>query len=68
VIGLNWWYVSPRNGHISIYSKKSLNALFGLFLFKVINLSDNIHLIYKDRGPLIDRLMTKIMGKKAVGG
>jgi SAM-dependent methyltransferase len=24
---LNWWYASPRNGHISLYSRKSLSIL-----------------------------------------
>ncbi len=24
---LNWWYASPRNGHISLFSKKSLTLL-----------------------------------------
>jgi hypothetical protein len=35
---INWWYCSPRNGHISLYSKNSLallakkhNLLFGSF-------------------------------------
>jgi hypothetical protein len=25
--GLDWWYASPRNGHISLYSQKSLGTL-----------------------------------------
>lgn len=68
VMGLNWWYVSPRNGHISIYSQKSLQTLFGLYSFKVTSFSENLHLIYKDRGPLIERLMTKVIGPKPIGG
>lgn len=27
--GLSWWYVGPRNGHISIYSVRSLRMLWG---------------------------------------
>lgn len=26
--GLNWWYVAPRNGHISFYTGKSLANIF----------------------------------------
>ena len=26
---LSWWYVSPRNGHISIFSRKSIEILAG---------------------------------------
>jgi SAM-dependent methyltransferase len=25
--GLNWWYVGPRNGHVSLYSRTSLESL-----------------------------------------
>jgi hypothetical protein len=25
---LHWWYASPRNAHISLYSKRSLSLLF----------------------------------------
>ena len=27
-LGLRWWYVAPRNGHISLYSRRSLAILF----------------------------------------
>ena len=26
-IGLSWWYASPRNGHVSLFSRASLDAL-----------------------------------------
>ncbi|MGD9536161.1 MAG: class I SAM-dependent methyltransferase [Alphaproteobacteria bacterium] len=26
-IGLSWWYIGPRNGHVSIYSRSALNLL-----------------------------------------
>lgn len=28
---LSWWYAAPRNGHISLYSRKSLQVLAGKF-------------------------------------
>jgi len=27
---LNWWYIGPRNGHVSIYSRAALERLFAL--------------------------------------
>lgn len=33
--GLSWWYISPRNGHISIYTMDALVALWGKFGYKV---------------------------------
>lgn len=28
--GLNWWYVGPRNGHISLFSAEALRRLFAM--------------------------------------
>lgn len=46
--GLFWWYVSPRAGHVSIHSKKSLSAIWGLAGFNVASFNDNLHVAYKD--------------------
>lgn len=42
---LNWWYAAPRNGHISLFSKKSLDHLSGTYGFKVHNLNANLHML-----------------------
>jgi len=48
---LDWWYAAPRNGHISLYSRKSLNLLavehnliFGSF-------NDGVHFLLKGSVP-----------------
>jgi len=45
-IGLNWWYASPRNGHISLYSTASLALLFQPHGLKVGSFSEGLHLAY----------------------
>lgn len=45
-IGLNWWYASPRNGHISLYSIASLAHLFAPHGMKVGSFSENLHIAY----------------------
>ena len=30
-MGMNWWYVGPRNGHISIFCKQALVRTFGRY-------------------------------------
>lgn len=40
---LNWWYCSPRNGHISLYSKKSLLELGKKFGLNFGSFSDGFH-------------------------
>lgn len=46
-LGLNWWYVGPRNGHISIFSRQALTAAWGRHGFKIVSLSDNLHLAFR---------------------
>ena len=45
--GLNWWYVGPRNGHISIFSKQALATAWGRQGYKIISLADNIHIAFR---------------------
>jgi len=45
--GLNWWYVGPRNGHISIFSRKSLTAAWRSFGFTVGSFNDNFHVAFR---------------------
>lgn len=40
-----YWYLSPRNGHISMFSNKSLELLFSKVGMKVRHLAWNTHLI-----------------------
>lgn len=40
---LDWWYASPRNGHISLYSKKSLQIIAQKFGFYFVSLDSGIH-------------------------
>jgi 2-polyprenyl-6-hydroxyphenyl methylase/3-demethylubiquinone-9 3-methyltransferase len=49
-LGLGWWYIGPRNGHITLHSRESLARLWGRFGFRVGSFSDNTHLAV--RGPL----------------
>jgi 2-polyprenyl-3-methyl-5-hydroxy-6-metoxy-1,4-benzoquinol methylase len=44
--GLSWWYVSPRNGHISLYSAQSLARLFAPHGLKVASFSEGTHIAY----------------------
>lgn len=40
---LSWWYASPRNGHISLYSRKSLKLLAKRHQLKFGSFNDNLH-------------------------
>jgi SAM-dependent methyltransferase len=45
---INWWYVSPRNGHISLYSKKSLATLAGAHGMRFHSFSPGFHAFFND--------------------
>lgn len=48
--GLNsWWYAAPRNGHISLFSRKSLDILANKNRLRYWSLSKNTHIFYKGR-------------------
>lgn len=40
---INWWYASPRNGHISLFSKRSLVLLGGKNKLNFGSFSDGFH-------------------------
>ena len=47
-IGLNWWYAGPRNGHVSLYSRPSLEKLIEPFGFKLGSFNDGLHILFRE--------------------
>jgi len=45
---LNWWYASPRNGHISLFSRQSLGLLGEKEGLKLVSCSANLHAYWRD--------------------
>ena len=43
---INWWYASPRNGHISLFSRKSLKSLAQRNGFNAGSFSDGFHVFF----------------------
>lgn len=41
------WYIAPRNGHITIYTKESLRQLFSQHGYQLLHFSELTHLAYK---------------------
>lgn len=44
---LGWWYAAPRNGHVSLYSRRSLAVLAQRHGFVFSSLSDGYHLFHR---------------------
>lgn len=46
-LGFSWWYVAPRNGHISLFSRNALAEVWRQQGFQVTNLNDNGHIAFR---------------------
>ena len=48
---LTWWYASPRNGHISLFTRKSLGLLAETFNFRFGSFSNAFHVCSRQHVP-----------------
>jgi SAM-dependent methyltransferase len=48
---LRWWYASPRNGHISLFSRRSLALLGAKAGFELVSLEANLHAYCRESVP-----------------
>jgi len=46
---LTWWYAAPRNGHISLYSRKALARLAARHGFQFGSFTDGFHALWRTR-------------------
>ena len=44
---LSWWYVGPRNGHVSIFSRQALALAWGRHGYKTVSLSPCAHIAFR---------------------
>lgn len=44
---LRWWYAAPRNGHISLFSRRSLALLGAKEDFELVSLEPNLHVYWR---------------------
>ena len=47
-IGMSWWYIGPRNGHVSLFSDRALAVAWQRHRFKVASFSPGVHLAFQD--------------------
>jgi hypothetical protein len=46
----SWWYIAPRNGHISIYSNRALRVLARRVGARCLSMDDGLHLLFVEAG------------------
>ncbi|MBB4367951.1 2-polyprenyl-6-hydroxyphenyl methylase/3-demethylubiquinone-9 3-methyltransferase [Bradyrhizobium sp. cir1] len=45
--GVNWWYVGPRNGHVSIFSRTALVLAWQHHGYQTASFNDNLHMAFR---------------------
>ena len=45
--GMNWWYIGPRNGHVSLHSRRSLLHLVEPMGYGFASFNDNLHVLFR---------------------
>ena len=45
--GMSWWYVGPRSGHISIFSKQALAMAWSRHGFRTVSFNPGTHLAFR---------------------
>jgi len=55
--GLDWWYVGPRNGHISLFSKEALAQAWRRQGFSFGSFSSNLHIACRELPAFARHLM-----------
>ena len=48
---LNFWYASPRNGHISLFSRKSLEMIMRKYEFNLFSVNNVFHYLWTGKVP-----------------
>jgi 2-polyprenyl-6-hydroxyphenyl methylase/3-demethylubiquinone-9 3-methyltransferase len=46
-LGMNWWYVGPRNGHISMFNRDALNKAWRVHGCQTGSFNDNLHVAFR---------------------
>jgi 2-polyprenyl-6-hydroxyphenyl methylase/3-demethylubiquinone-9 3-methyltransferase len=58
--GLNWWYIGPRNGHVSIFSRPALATAWATAGFSVASMNDDLHVAFRTVPPFARHLFAKL--------
>lgn len=46
-LGMNWWYIGPRNGHVSLFSREALTKAWHYYGYQIGSFNSNLHIAYR---------------------
>jgi SAM-dependent methyltransferase len=44
---MSWWYIGPRNGHVSLFARSSLAVAWNRLGFQTRSFNDNLHVAFR---------------------
>jgi 2-polyprenyl-6-hydroxyphenyl methylase/3-demethylubiquinone-9 3-methyltransferase len=65
--GINWWYIMPRNGHISLHSSASLACLFRKKGLMWRTLTQDLHMAWYDGSRVAGRILSDTVALEKAG-
>jgi 2-polyprenyl-6-hydroxyphenyl methylase/3-demethylubiquinone-9 3-methyltransferase len=66
LVDVRWWYIAPRNGHVSIHTRLSLAKLALSCRAKHFSFDPNLHMFYRDRRSPIARTIVRRLANGAL--
>ena len=61
-----WWYIAPRNGHVSIHSDRSLRTLANRVGMHCLSVSQGLHVFYPSSESSVARFIAKGCAQSAL--
>jgi 2-polyprenyl-6-hydroxyphenyl methylase/3-demethylubiquinone-9 3-methyltransferase len=46
--GMEWWYIGPRNGHISLYTPRALQLAWAREGYRMVSINENLHMAFRE--------------------
>jgi SAM-dependent methyltransferase len=50
-LGVNWWYIAPRNGHVSLFTSRAMQLLTGSVGLKLGSFTEGMHVLFREIPP-----------------
>ncbi|WP_094706583.1 methyltransferase domain-containing protein [Hahella sp. CCB-MM4] len=58
-LGTDWWYVCPRNAHMTFHTRESLQWVLQEYGFTLHSLSEELHIAYRHPNRLSERFVSR---------
>lgn len=63
--GMGWWYIGPRNGHLTMHTPRSLSLMWARLGFACASLSPGAHVAFRNPPPFALPLLMRAGGAAA---